>query len=49
MSIVESARWSRLLAKSLRLYDQLGLLVPVRVDEDSGYRYYESVQLDRRS
>jgi DNA-binding transcriptional MerR regulator len=29
----------------LRLYDGLGLLPPARVDEDSGYRFYEPGQL----
>ncbi len=37
-SIGEFARRSRLSAKALRLYDELGLLPPARVDEDSGYR-----------
>ncbi|HEX3724568.1 MAG TPA: helix-turn-helix domain-containing protein [Nitrolancea sp.] len=45
MSIGEFARRSRLSAKALRLYDKLGLLPPVRVDEDSGYRFYEPGQL----
>jgi DNA-binding transcriptional MerR regulator len=47
MSIGEFARRSRLSAKALRLYDGLGLLSPARVDELSGYRYYEAVQLDQ--
>jgi protein phosphatase len=38
MSIGEFARRSRLSPKALRLYDELGLLPPARVDEDSGYR-----------
>src|ERR1700689_4783035 len=45
MSIGEFARDSRLSAKALRLYDELGLLPPARVDEDSGYRFYEFGQL----
>ena len=45
MSIGEFARRSRLSAKALRLYDGLGLLPPARVDEDSGYRFYEPDQL----
>src|ERR1700744_4679481 len=45
MSIGEFARRSRLSAKALRLYDELGLLRPARVDEDSGYRFYEPGQL----
>ena len=46
MSIGEFARRSRLSAKALRIYDALGLLSPARVDELSGYRYYEAGQLD---
>jgi DNA-binding transcriptional MerR regulator len=45
MSIGEFARDSRLSAKALRLYDELGLLPPARVDEGSGYRFYEPGQL----
>lgn len=30
----------RLSAKALRLYDRLGLVVPVRVDPETGYRWY---------
>jgi len=47
MSIGEFARRSRL-SKALRLYDALGLLPPARVDEDSGYRFYEPRRLGRR-
>ena len=45
MSIGAFARRARLSAKALRLYDELGLLPPARVDEDSGYRFYELGQL----
>ena len=47
MSIGEFARRSRLSAKALRLYDELGLLPPARVDEDSGHRFYEPAQLEQ--
>jgi DNA-binding transcriptional MerR regulator len=47
MSIGEFARRSRLSAKALRLYDELGLLPPARVDADSGYRFYEPGPLAR--
>ena len=47
MSIGEFARRSRLSPKALRLYDELGLLEPARVDDDSGYRYYSATQVDR--
>src|SRR5580700_282767 len=46
MSIGEFARLSRLSAKALRLYDELGLLPPAEVDPDSGYRWYSAGQLD---
>jgi DNA-binding transcriptional MerR regulator len=46
MSIGEFARLSRLSAKALRLYDELGLLPPARVDPGSGYRWYAAGQLD---
>jgi DNA-binding transcriptional MerR regulator len=47
MSIGEFARRSRLSPKGLRFYDGLGLLSPARVDELSGYRYYEDAQLEQ--
>ncbi len=45
MGIGEFASRSRLSARALRIYDELGLLAPARVDEDSGYRFYEPGQL----
>ncbi|HEX4491063.1 MAG TPA: MerR family transcriptional regulator [Acidimicrobiia bacterium] len=47
MSIGAFAGRSRLSAKALRRYDELGLLPPARVDEDSGYRLYEPGQLEQ--
>jgi DNA-binding transcriptional MerR regulator len=47
LTIGEFARASRLSPKALRLYDELGLLRLVRVDEYSGYRYYSPDQLDQ--
>src|ERR1700744_5888979 len=47
MSIGEFAGRSRLSPKALRLYDELGLLPPARVDESSGYRFYSADQLER--
>ncbi|MFI8203855.1 MerR family transcriptional regulator [Streptomyces sp. NPDC085937] len=38
---------TRLSAKALRLYDRLGLLVPARVDADTGYRFYRAAQVER--
>ena len=47
ISIGEFARRSRLSLKALRLYDERGVLVPARVDQASGYRYYGTAQLDQ--
>ena len=46
MGIGEFSRRSRLSLKALRLYGELGLLVPARVDPDSGYRWYDASQLE---
>lgn len=46
ISIGEFARRSRLSLKALRLYDERGVLVPSRVDQASGYRHYDTAQLD---
>lgn len=46
ISIGEFARRSRLSVKALRLYDKRHVLVPARVDEASGYRYYDDAQLE---
>ena len=47
LSIGEFARLVGVSQRMLRHYDGLGLLVPERVDEYSGYRYYSTAQLDR--
>jgi DNA-binding transcriptional MerR regulator len=47
VSIGEFARLSRLSPKALRIYDEPGLLYPAAVDPDSGYRWYDTAQLDR--
>ena len=47
LSIGEFARMSRLSPKALRMYDELGLLAPARVDAQTGYRWYDPAQLDR--
>jgi DNA-binding transcriptional MerR regulator len=38
---------TRLSIKTLRYYDETGLLKPVRVDPSTGYRYYSATQLPR--
>lgn len=47
LTIGEFARASRLSAKALRLYDELGLLRPTVVDPVNGYRRYAPEQLER--
>jgi DNA-binding transcriptional MerR regulator len=47
LSIGAFARRSRLSLKALRLYDELGLLTPARVDPETGYRSYEAGQVGR--
>jgi DNA-binding transcriptional MerR regulator len=46
ISIGEFARRSRLSVKALRLYDELGVVNPARVDRNTGYRYYDVAQLE---
>lgn len=38
------SRIKRLSTKALRLYDEMGLLTPARVDPATGYRYYHLEQ-----
>ncbi|MFI7410215.1 MerR family transcriptional regulator [Streptomyces sp. NPDC049627] len=47
LTIGAFAKASRLSPKALRLYDELELLKPRRVDPDTGYRYYAVEQLER--
>lgn len=47
MPIGRFSKMARLSVKALRLYDELGLLVPAWVDPSSGYRYYASGQANR--
>lgn len=47
LSIGRFGRLSGLTIKALRHYDEIGLLVPARVAESSGYRYYTLAQARR--
>ncbi|MET7984344.1 MULTISPECIES: MerR family transcriptional regulator [unclassified Streptomyces] len=47
LTIGAFAKASRLSPKALRLYDELELLRPARVDPGTGYRYYAADQLER--
>ena len=45
--IGDFSKLSRVSVKTLRFYDEMGLLRPVEVDRFTGYRYYEFDQLPR--
>ncbi len=45
--IGDFSKLSRVTVKTLRYYDEMGLLRPVAVDRFTGYRYYEYDQLPR--
>ena len=45
MTIGEFSQRTRLSPKALRLYGELGLVVPAQVDPDSGYRRYSEDQV----
>ncbi|MEV6116233.1 MerR family transcriptional regulator [Streptomyces sp. NPDC052109] len=47
LTIGAFAKASRLSPKALRLYDELGLLTPARVDPVTGYRLYAPEQVDQ--
>lgn len=47
MSIGRFSETTRLSVKALRLYDEMGLLVPEYVDNSNGYRYYGPAQVPR--
>ena len=45
--IGDFSRIARVSCRLLRYYDELGLLQPGRVEQDTGYRYYSAAQLPR--
>jgi len=50
MQLMPIGRFSRLTGvgvKALRHYDEIGLLVPAAVDDETGYRFYSPGQVDR--
>ena len=47
LSLGRFAQAAGLTRKALRLYDQLGILVPDQVDPATGYRYYRLNQVER--
>lgn len=46
LRIGEFSKLSLTTVKALRFYEKEGLLLPAAVDERTGYRYYETVQLE---
>jgi DNA-binding transcriptional MerR regulator/effector-binding domain-containing protein len=46
-AIGEFSKISSLTVKTLRFYQEKGLLVPAAVDADSGYRYYDAAALEK--
>lgn len=46
LKIGEFSKLSMLTVKALRFYEKQGLLIPAKVDERSGYRLYETNQLE---
>lgn len=47
LKIGEFSRLGQVSIRTLRHYDEIGLLHPQLVEEDSGYRYYSVKQLER--
>ena len=47
LKIGEFSKLMQTTVKTLRLYEQRGLLLPDHIDEDSGYRYYRVEQMQR--
>lgn len=47
IKIGDFSKLSQVTVKALRLYDEMGLLKPARVDNFTGYRYYSADQLPR--
>lgn len=45
--IGDFSKFSQVTVKTLRYYDEIGLLKPARVDDFTGYRYYSVEQLPR--
>jgi DNA-binding transcriptional MerR regulator/effector-binding domain-containing protein len=49
LSIGEFSHVCRVSIKTLRYYQELGILVPARIDEESGYRFYDAANHERMS
>lgn len=47
LKIGDFSKFSRVSVKTLRYYDEIGLLKPISVDDLTGYRYYSAEQVTR--
>jgi effector-binding domain-containing protein len=47
LKIGDFSKFCRVSVKTLRYYDEIGILKPIRVDQFTGYRYYSAEQLSR--
>lgn len=47
LSVGEFSRVTGLSVKTLRFYHEKGILVPTRIDESSGYRYYDEPKIEQ--
>lgn len=45
--IGDFSRLNKVPVKTLRYYDELGILKPAKIDEQTGYRFYSAMQLTR--
>lgn len=45
LKIGEFSRLSQVTVKTLRLYEEIGLLMPIEIDDYTGYRYYDVSQM----
>lgn len=48
-TIGEFAKLKNITSETLRYYDRIGLLKPIKTDEKTGYRYYSILQYERLS
>lgn len=46
-SIGEMSKLHRTTIKTLRYYDEIGLLKPIQIDKNNGYRYYSTEQFEQ--
>lgn len=45
LKISELAAFANVSTKTLRIYDKMGLLKPVKIDDENGYRFYSPNQV----